>query len=94
MGVIEFKKSEPEKVCDPHMSGYAICSACRHEWMAVVPAGYPLFQCPECLTEKGRMQNPCMPSDGVIWQCSCECDLFRITGRGTMCINCGKYQNF
>ena len=94
MSVIEFKRPESDEVCEPHLSGIAVCAACRHEWVAAVPAGVDLFECPGCHTHKGRMKHDCLPASGVVWECGCGCDMFRITGSETMCVNCGKGQVF
>lgn len=91
MGVIEFKRPE---VVDPHMSGVAICAACRHEHIAVVQVGVALSECPNCHAHKARMKYDCVPADDSIWQCGCGCDLFRISERGAICINCGVRQLF
>lgn len=94
MGVIAFQKPKDKEVCEEHMTGIAVCAACNHEWIESAPVGATFFYCPVCKTHKGRMKYDCMPDSGVLWQCGCGCDLFRITGRGTMCINCGKNQIF
>jgi len=91
MSVIEFKQREDEP---KYISGQAICSACEHEYIAVAPAGVGLFECPECKTMKGRMKYEIVPDDGYVWHCSCGCDLFRITPKATICINCGGEQLF
>ena len=91
MAVLEFKA--PDKI-DPHMSGEAICAACGHESIAVVPVGTWLFECPACHAHKGHMKHPCLPADGHIWNCGCGCDVFRITTKEAICINYGQKQQF
>lgn len=92
MGVIQFQRPEP---LNPHMSGEAVCAACGKNWVAVVPVGVPLFECPECHTEKGRFKYSCVPAeDSHVWACACGCDLFRVTDKEALCINCGMRQEF
>ena len=91
MSVVEFKR--PEK-SEPHMSGEAVCAACKNEWVAVAPVGVPLFECPACGTMRGRMKYSVVPASGVVWKCDCECDVFRITTKSALCINCGIQRDF
>jgi len=90
MSVVEFKR--PEKA-DPHLSGNARCSACKHAWVAVVPVGVDWFECPGCSEMKGRMIHDAVPNEDV-WQCKCGCDVFRITRTASFCIQCGNRQQF
>lgn len=49
MSVIDFPSKE-----EPTCSGEAICRACKHIWMAVVPADTEFwFECPACNEYKG-----------------------------------------
>jgi len=85
-------QTEREKK-QPHLSGEARCMLCQHKWIAVKPIYDNLFlECPECHSMKGFMVYPCEPSDGFLWTCNCGNDLFRITNKGTLCANCGQYQ--
>lgn len=86
---------------DPHLSGRAKCLQCGHEWVAVVPVGTTVFECPECKLERGVMQGLCNVPDGhKNWTCNCGCDLFRVTATpqgkfmGIMCLLCGLDQSF
>lgn len=80
----------------PHISGYARCMACHHEWVAVAPiledGSPPLMECPQCGTLKGVFKYPIVRGTQV-WTCVCENDLFRFTGNGrAYCPNCGRWQ--
>ena len=93
MGVLEFKRPEPQ---DPHLSGQAQCFGCQHKWVAVAPVGTKEMECPNCHCIKGVFRNICAPEkDKKIWVCECGCDLFMLIEKvGYMCVNCGTYQRF
>lgn len=73
----------------PTLSGEAICLCCKHEWVAVVPAGTIGLECPECSTLKGVMKYPCSPANGGIWMCECGNYLMYMTPNGVFCHVCG-----
>jgi len=52
MTVIDFAQAKLE--ASPHKTGQVKCGACKHEWVAVVPADAPeCFECPNCGTMRG-----------------------------------------
>lgn len=68
--VIEFKRPKEES-SDPHLSGEAICTSCRHEWVAVAPVGVDDMECPACGTMRGRYKYSIGPPEGAsVWVCS------------------------
>lgn len=76
----------------PHLSGNAVCLACKHEWVAVAPVGTIWFECPSCGTERGVMKGPCMHVGESHWTCKCGNILFHITKNAVYCPLCGKPQ--
>lgn len=81
----------------PHLHGAAFCVTCRHEWIAVVPAGdgHEWLECPKCMTQKGRMRYAVsLPADEQIWTCNCGNTLFHLSRTAWLCPNCGEYQQF
>lgn len=88
MTIIEFKAPDQH---DPHLSGEAICTACKHEWMVVAPVGTTEHECPSCGTFSGLLKYPVMPS--TRWQCNCGNELFFIMPDGCMCRACGQIAN-
>lgn len=87
--VVHLGKSEP------HLSGEALCTSCRHAWVAVSPVGTDWLECPACGLFKGRYIHPAIPKSGEeIWECACGCDVFRITPKEAFCISCGLRQKF
>ncbi len=81
----------PEKK-DPHGMGDAVCSSCRHEWVAVAPVGTTQLECPACHTLKGRFKYPfAPPEDTLIWECRCGgTQFFLISPNIMFCPNCGE----
>lgn len=75
---------------EPHVSGAARCSECRHEWVAVAPAGTDRLECPSCHAIKGVFTGDA--GSGWTWHCDCGCNLFLITPERTVCFRCGKGQ--
>lgn len=74
----------------PHISGVAVCSACRHEWAAVAPVGDVWLKCPACVSNKARFQNPVLLEPGLERvECKCGCQVFSATREKLVCINCG-----
>jgi len=73
----------------PHLSGAAICLACKYEWWVVAPVGTVFFECPRCECFKGTFQNP-VERDCPHWQCECGNSLFYVTEWGYYCPMCGK----
>lgn len=87
-----------DKRPDPHISGAAICLACRHEWTGVAPIGVFELECPECSTMRGVWRYPLKSSaDYAIWTCTvdgCECQHMTIAahkegGYWIECCRCG-----
>ncbi len=88
--VVDLSKKREEQ--NPHVTGTCICLGCKHEWVAVSPAGTTEFECPSCTLLKGVHKYLCEPEDGIVWQCKCGNDLFVITTKGNaMCPNCGNF---
>lgn len=80
----------------PHSSGEAICTNCKHEWVAVAPAGDVQLDCPSCSTACGLFKHPFGPSVGDLsYSCNCGSDLFFIMKKpgaangSTFCRGCG-----
>jgi len=73
---------------EPHRTGFATCLQCRHEWVAISPAGVAQLECPECQTMNGIWHSVIIP-EGPVWQCGCGSDIFWIVSTGLMCLNCG-----
>lgn len=74
--------------CSPHLSGEAVCLACKHGWVAVCPVGAYILTCPECGCD-GHMKGQVL-HDGAHYTCDCGVQLFRIDTVGVYCIHCGK----
>lgn len=87
--VLSFPKKEDQL---PHLSGKAKCMQCKHEWVAVCPAGTDWLECPKCHSMKGFMKYHCDRDDSAHWTCNCGNDLFFILPEGTLCPNCGTWQ--
>lgn len=79
---------------DHHLSGPAVCMACKHEWEAVVPVGTIELECPNCHIHKGLLKYGCEPT--TAWVCGCGCHVFMLSGESheMICWNCGQYQKF
>ena len=92
MAVIDLATKRQER--EPHMQGRARCLACTHEWQAVATLGSLWLDCPACSLEKGRMVAPCMPASKLTWHCHCGNNLFVFNETGTLCPNCGVWQEF
>lgn len=89
--IIELKNRKKE----PTGSGPAFCMQCKHEWVAVVPTGTVNLECPNCWAMKGLLKYEYNLNEGdFIWTCKCGNTLFYISDKGTMCPNCGTYQQF
>jgi hypothetical protein len=71
----------------PHMSGRAVCLACKHEWVAVAEIGTICLECPKCSLMKGAFVAMCVPDVALV--CNCGNALFYMTHDGPMCGNCG-----
>ena len=52
MMVIDLAQAKADR--EPHLSGAAVCLACKHEWVAVAPVGTVWMECPACSLERGR----------------------------------------
>lgn len=72
-------------------TGPARCLHCKHEWVAVAPAGVVDFECPACGLYKGHRIGICVPpADEEIWICQCGGDLFMLRRHGPpLCVKCG-----
>lgn len=90
MGVVSLEQLRAER--EPHLSGRAICLACRHEWVAVAPIEVIWLECPACTLERGRFVGAAVKEDDKHWHCKCGNDLFRVTPGGYYCPNCGADQ--
>lgn len=86
------RRDEKKENEAPHFSGPAACLACKHEWVAVAPAGTVWLECPKCGTERGVMKGPCMHFGEDHWTCECGNILFHITKHAIYCPMCGKPQ--
>lgn len=90
MTVIDLAQAKAGKT--PHLSGTAVCLACKHEWVAVAPVGAVWMECPACSLERGRYRGP-VQLDRDHWRCHCGNDLFQATQDGMYCPNCGEWQH-
>jgi hypothetical protein len=88
--IVPIKPGEPD---EPHLSGHATCSMCRHKWIAIAPVGTMWMECPNCGTMKGHFSNPVFYPE-PLYICKCGCDSFRISTSSTYCIACGTIQRF
>jgi DNA-directed RNA polymerase subunit RPC12/RpoP len=76
-------------------TGPARCMDCKHEWIAVAPAGTRFFECPSCASGKGFFKHPFYPEeDTYSWACNCGNDLFFVQTDGILCPGCGTLQSF
>ena len=89
--VLEFKRPDAA-----HSAGEAICTQCKHEWVAVAPAGQRDLECPSCSSHRGVFKWPYGPSEGDEgYRCNCGSDDFFIMRRGKQsngavhCRGCG-----
>lgn len=82
----------------PHTAGDAYCTSCGHRWMAVIPTGIALVDCPECGCGRAMRAQMVVPADGVAtFRCLiCENtdgatnDVFTITQDYAQCCGCGE----
>ena len=74
MTVIDIAQAKADR--EPHLSGSAVCLACKHEWVAVAPVGTVWMECPACSLERGRYHGP-VQLDRDHWHCHCGNDLSR-----------------
>ncbi len=81
----------PKERDDPHSAGKAHCTACKHEWVGVVPVGTVWLTCPGCGAQKGLLTYPC-ERDGLHWTCVCGNQLFNVMREGLYCPNFGDWQ--
>lgn len=88
--VVDLAKAREER--EPHLSGRAVCFACKHVWLAVAPVGTVYLQCPSCTMVKGALVNP-VERDEPHWVCNCGNSFFACGERsGMYCTNCGAIQ--
>jgi len=73
------------------INGPAMCTACKHVWTAVAPAGTFEFECPSCGTMRGILSGHVTPGKEPMFVHTCGCWAFAI-GKvmGTVCIGCGE----
>ena len=97
MKVLEFKTKTPELSVETkpqigYTSGPARCAnpACNHSWVAVIPTGVNVVECPKCNLTTG-FRWTLVEFDDDHWKCACGCLFFNITRKlGTYCVVCGK----
>lgn len=82
-----------------HLSGRALCLACKHEWVAVSEASKDSYEgdleCPKCGVCRGQYKWPFQgPPAELVWTCPCDGTLFMLTLQGTRCVGCGRHQVF
>jgi hypothetical protein len=77
----------------PHRSGNARCLNCKHEWVAVSPAGTITLECPSCATFQGVYLGVAQ-TELRQWQCVCEEFTFYIDENGAYCAHCGVRPSF
>lgn len=86
--ILEFHKVQVK----PSVSGILRCFGCKHEWPGVFEPGTLEFECPACLTMKGRSKCEVVPADDEVYACQCGNNYFLITRKsGPLCVNCGHY---
>lgn len=73
------------------MEGSARCLACKHDWIAVAPAGTASLECPSCGLSTGRFVHLAVRNDRYHWLCACGNDLFHLTPEGSYCPVCGDW---
>jgi len=90
MNVIDFEKARKDR--EPHVAGALFCMGCAHEWAAVWPQGTTKFECPECLSMRGRSKFDVAPAPGAqVWSCtSCTNQLFNLLPDRVHCPGCGQ----
>lgn len=71
-----------------HLSGPAVCLACRHSWVAVAPLGTTELECGSCGLFRGIFAYPPRPS--MHYECQCGNSTYYI-GEGEIpwCTYCG-----
>jgi hypothetical protein len=74
----------------PHLTGEAVCLACKHEWVGVAPIGTVDIECPECKSQKGVLKH-FVHRDGLHYLCNCGNPLLFATPDGCYCANCGVW---
>lgn len=74
----------------PHKSGGAICSSCKHKWVAVAGEDVMVMECPECNCVTGHWLYPLAKGESY-WKCNCENVVFHINEKGVYCNQCGQY---
>jgi hypothetical protein len=71
----------------PHLSGEAVCLACKHKWVAVAPIGETCLECPSCGTYRGVFTGN--PMGETHFECRCGCSHFAILpGLQFRCLHC------
>lgn len=74
-----------------HAEGEARCVNCRHDWIAIAPAGAYMLQCPKCELNTGAFLNAMHAAEGeeVLTCSNCGCDLFFVMRPGVLrCHRC------
>lgn len=72
-----------------YVSGPARCIGCRHDWVAVAPAGATELECPNCGAEKGIWMLLIAQHDEEHFGCPCGNQFLHIIRSGAYCPNCG-----
>lgn len=72
----------------PHREGNARCLSCKHQWVAVAPAGTTTLECPSCATFQGVYLGVAQ-TENAQWQCACGEFVFFIDAHGPYCAHCG-----
>jgi hypothetical protein len=75
----------------PHVSGEAVCMACKHEWVAVARIPICDLECPNCKCFSGRYRAILIPEDREIFHCNCGNNHFLIAKAGVFCPCCGLW---
>lgn len=83
--IVEFGRKEPT------LTGQAICTVCRHEWVSVSPAGTFELECPDCKSTKAVFKHFVDRSDQEHFKCNCGNFLFSVTKNGIYCVNCANW---
>ena len=94
MSIIDLAAAKQER--QPHWTGEAYCTGCRHIWAAVAPVSTNWIECPSCRLPKGTPRYPFSASDGdLLLQCEpCGGDaLYAYKRSGNFfvkCMGCGN----
>lgn len=95
MGKVILLAEKREESC-PHVSGEAICAACKHKWVAVCPIPIVQMGCPECHAMRGYFIWPIEEGEGTeVFVCNfCGGTVFSILRDGYRCLGCASRHSF